>query len=126
MKETCKLLGVKRFVTSKYRPQIDGLIERFHSRFKTNIAIYLNDRHNDWGEFLHSVVLDSTGFSPFYLMFGQEVNTLIDIVLPQFPLKQPESQERLAKLRKAREISRLNLEEMQKRMKEAYDKIEYM
>jgi ribosomal protein L21E len=55
-------------------------------------------------------------------MFGREATSPLDTVLPQFPLQQPDTQEHLAKLRKAREIAKLNLEEAQRRMKEKYDK----
>jgi hypothetical protein len=37
MTETCKLLGIKRLYTSPYHHHTDGLLERFHSNFATNL-----------------------------------------------------------------------------------------
>jgi transposase InsO family protein len=130
MTETCKLLKVKRLFTSPYHPATDGLLERFHGTLATNISMYLNETLSDWEKYLPAVcfaynstiALDSTGFSPFYLMYGREPLSPLDSVLPEYPLEPEEINEHLEKLRTARSAARASLEEAQKRMKEQYDK----
>jgi transposase InsO family protein len=125
MTETCKLLKVNRVFTSPYHPASDGLIERFHGTLKDNLSMYLNERLSDWEVYLpavcfaynSTVALDSTGFSPFYLMYGREPLSPLDSVLPEYKLQPLDVNEHLEKLRTARSAAMLSLEEAQKRMK---------
>jgi transposase InsO family protein len=90
MTEAYKLLKVKRVMTSSFHPQANGLIERFHHTLSQNLALYVNDRHDDWDDYLSAVCyayntavnLDSTCYSPFFLMFGREPFSPLDTVLP--------------------------------------------
>ena len=90
VKETCKLLGIERIYTSPYHPQTDGLLEKFHSTLGKNLSMYVARDHTNWDILFRgvcfgyntSVCIDSTQYSPFYLMFGREPFSLLDTVLP--------------------------------------------
>lgn len=67
-----RLLGVKGLRTTPYHPQTDCLTERFNQTLKTNAAAW-----DQWIPYLlfayREVPYSSTGFSPFELLYGQEV-----------------------------------------------------
>jgi hypothetical protein len=92
--------------------------------------MYLNDRFSDWDVYLSAicfaynftVALYLTGFSPFYLMYGRELLSPLDSVIPEYKLQPVDVNEHLEKLRTARSAAMLSLEEAQKRMKIQYDK----
>lgn len=79
MSEVMKLLGIERKVTSTYRPQTDGVSERFFGTLNDMISQYVQTSMRSWADVLPFVVFaynscehDSTGFSPFYLLHGYE------------------------------------------------------
>ena len=53
--ETCQLLGIERLFTSLYRPQTDGLVERMNSTICKNLAMYVNEKHDDWDLYLKDI-----------------------------------------------------------------------
>ena len=74
--------------TSPYRPQSDGLVERFNRTLQQMLASYVNENRNDWDDHLpymcmayRSTVHESTKFSPNRLMLGREVNLPLDIMI---------------------------------------------
>ena len=84
----CELLGVQKTRTSPYRPQSDGLVERFNRTLQQMLASYVNENRNDWDDHLpymcmayRSTVHESTKFSPNRLMLGREVNLPLDIMI---------------------------------------------
>lgn len=132
VQETCKLLHVERLHTTPYRPQSDGLIEKVQHVLTQQIAMYVNKNHMDWDEYLRaacfgyntSVCIDTTGFSPYYLMFAKEPANPLDTVLPMATEElQPSSQETILKIRLVREIAKQNLAKCQEIMKDTYDKM---
>ena len=129
MAETCKLLKIERLFTAPYRPQTDGLLEKYHHTMCKNLSMYVNDRHDDWDLLLKGVCysynttacVDSTQFSPFYLMFGREPLHPIDTILPSSKTFRAEVQETLGRLQFAREAARNNIIARQEMMKTKYD-----
>jgi hypothetical protein len=127
MTEVCKLLKVKRVMTSSFHPQSNGALERFHKTLASNLALYVNDLHNDWDDYINAVCyayntavnLDSTGYSPFYLTFGREPFSPLDTVLPTVTdLTDNEMlSDYIVKLTKAREVAASNLLLAQGKMK---------
>ncbi|KYO25248.1 hypothetical protein Y1Q_0015048 [Alligator mississippiensis] len=70
--------GVKHLKTAAYHPQTNGLVERFSGTSKGMLKAYVDSNPNDWDEKLphllfayQEVLQESTGFSPFELMFGR-------------------------------------------------------
>ena len=83
-KETCRLLGIGDTRTTPYRPQANGLVEQFN---KMSLTSYVQQDQKDWDLHLQRVLLafgssvqESTGWSPFFLMFGKEVRLPIDLL----------------------------------------------
>ena len=84
VQELCKLLQVKKQYSTAYRPQTNGLVERFNRTLGQMLAMYVDENHHTWDVQLpfvlfayRSAVQASTGVTPFYLMFGRE---------PRFPI----------------------------------------
>ena len=75
-----KELGVQMLLTASYRPQSNGTIERANGTLKRMLKACLEeDSDREWDELLPWVlyayrtsVHSSTGFSPFFLLFGRE------------------------------------------------------
>lgn len=130
MRETCELLKVERIMTAPYRPQTDGLLEKYHSTMCKNLSMYVNDRHDDWDVLLKgvcysyntSVCTESTQYTPYYLMYGRQPSEPIDtIVIPNKTFRK-EVGETIAQLQIARSVAKENVTERQKLMKERYDR----
>ena len=77
--EVCHLLNIHKSRTTPYRPQSDGMIERFNRTLLDMLATTVKDNPSNWQSHLHQVCLaynttihPTTGFTPFYLMFGRQ------------------------------------------------------
>jgi len=77
---------IDRVVTSPYRPQSNGVVERLHGTLKPMLA-KAGDRGIDWSEFLplalfaiRQVPNRDVGFSPHQLVFGRCVMGPLDIL----------------------------------------------
>ena len=82
----CNLFGIERRRTTPYHPQTDGLCERFNSILKLLLRMRVNSEKDDWDDQLPSVLLsyriskqETTGVSPFELMYGREANLPVDV-----------------------------------------------
>jgi len=87
MSELCRLMQVDKIRTTPYRPQTDGMLERFHRTLNSMLGKVVEQNHRDWHEHLAPVmsayratVHESTGFTPNRLMFGREITLPVDIV----------------------------------------------
>lgn len=87
-REMCRLLNISKRRTSAYNPQSDGLIERFSRTFLSMLTLFVKDNQINWDVLLPYVMLAyrssvqaTTGFSPYKVLFGQEVVLPIDIML---------------------------------------------
>nr|XP_032806838.1 hexokinase-2-like [Petromyzon marinus] len=79
LKEVCDLLGTKKVRTSPYHPQSDGMVERLNGTLTSMLCHHVSASQSDWDLFIPGVLAAyrlaphaSTGFSPFYLMYGRE------------------------------------------------------
>ena len=124
--EVYRLLRVKKFNTSAYRPQTNGLVERFNITLANMLSVFVDSKHADWDRFLpyltwayntspHSSTLDS----PYFLLYGREARQPLD-VLAQPQLSEADSislddyrMELLAGLRVAQEAGRAALQRSQ-------------
>ena len=86
MHEICKLLNISKSQTTAYHPQCDGLVERFNRTLQDMLATTVRDPF-DWEGSLRKVCMAynssvnaSTGFTPFYLMFGREARLPVDLI----------------------------------------------
>lgn len=85
----CRLLGVEKLRTSIYHPAGNGRCEKSHTQINKIVAKLVQDRHKDWPLYVRAVEFaynisrhESTGYSPFFLQFGREAKTAVDVVLP--------------------------------------------
>ena len=79
--EVYRLLHVKGLRTSPYHPQTDGLVERFNQTLKEMLRKTASEEGKAWHKLLPYVLFayrevpqESTGFSPFELVYGREVH----------------------------------------------------
>jgi len=66
--------------TSPYHPESDGMVEQMNCTLQDMLARYVLNHQCDWDEHLplmmmpyYSNVHASTQYTPFYLLFGHEV-----------------------------------------------------
>lgn len=79
-KELCHILEIDKTRTSPWRPQIDGMVERFNRTFETMVRQIVADGQWGWDRHLlivcmacRAVVHEATGESPNRLMLGREL-----------------------------------------------------
>jgi hypothetical protein len=80
-KQLCILLGIDKRRTTGYRPQTNGMVERFNGTIMDMIAKYTQDEHKQWSKCLPFVqfayntsVHSATGYTPYRMLFGCEAN----------------------------------------------------
>ena len=85
--EVCQLLDIEKTRTSGYRPQSDGLVERFNRTIETMLSMFVAQNQRDWDEKLplltmayRSTPQASTGFTPNLLMYLRELRLPIDLM----------------------------------------------
>ena len=91
----CKLLGIKKTRTTAYHPQSDGLVERFNRTLLNLLSIAAREDTCNWDSYLpllmfayRTSVQESTGCTPYQLVFGREVRLPIDVMFglpPHYP-----------------------------------------
>ena len=79
MSEVVKILNITRKITSTYRPQTDGVSEKYFSTLNDMISQYVQSSLRSWTEVLPFVVFaynicehQSTELSPFFLLHWYE------------------------------------------------------
>ena len=95
VKAMCKLLGIKKTRTTAYHPQSDGLIERFNRTLLNLLRIAAREDTCNWDSYIplmmfayRTSVQESTGCTPYQLVFGREVRLPIDVMFglpPHYP-----------------------------------------
>jgi len=78
--EVYKLLNAKSIKASPYHPQTDGLVEHFNQTLTSMIHKVAKNDGKDWDRLLPYLIFAykevpqaSTGFSPFELLYGQDM-----------------------------------------------------
>jgi transposase InsO family protein len=87
IKELCALGGVKKSRTTPYNPAGNGVTERMNQTLLNMLGTLEPDQKPDWKSYVAPLVHayncakhHSTGWSPFYLMFGRQPRLPIDLV----------------------------------------------
>ena len=85
----CEVIQAKQIHPVPYRPNFNGLVERFTRTLKDMLSIYVDENQDDWADWIspivyayNSAVQDSVKFSPFELMFGRKAKDPQDLLLP--------------------------------------------
>ena len=88
IKQLCHITGIKKSRTTSYHAMGNGMVERFNQTLLGMLGTLTSDKKSNWKEYVPSLVHsyngtkhESTGFSPFFLMFGRHPRLPIDIVL---------------------------------------------
>lgn len=133
-----KQLGISAIKTTPYHPQTDGLVERFNQTLKKMLRKFVDDSGKDWDRWLpfllfayREVPQASTGFSPFELLYGWDVQGPLDLLNATWTSPNPKASERGVvqfvlqmrdRLAQYREKAADNLREAQRTQKLWYDK----
>ena len=80
-------LRVRAIRTSPYHPQTDGLVEKFNQTLKSMLRKCAREGGKDWDKMVpfllfayREVPQESTGFSPFELLYGRDVRGPLDVM----------------------------------------------
>ena len=85
----CKLLGIEKIRTTPYHPQTNGSAERVHQTLQRMIGKLDLEKRRKWPKHIGSVLIayntiqsQVTGYSPYFLMFGQRPWLPVDLLFP--------------------------------------------
>ena len=89
IKELCVLGGIEKSRTTPYHPMGNDQCERFNRTLLEMLGTLETDQKVDWKTYVaplvhmyNSTQHDTTGFSPYFLLFGREPRLPIDLLLP--------------------------------------------
>ena len=132
LQELYRRLGISRIRTS---PQTDGLVERFNGTLKAMMRKFTSKNKKDWDEYLPYLLFayreapqESTGFSPFELLYGRRVRGPLDVLREVWTEETEKTTEvthlvqMWERLEEMSTLVRANLLGAQKRQKESYNK----
>ena len=88
IKELCALAGVQKTRTTPYHPMRNGMVERFNQTLLNMLGTLEDRQKDDWRSFVAPLVHsynatkhESTGYSPYFLMFGRHPRLAVDAYL---------------------------------------------
>ena len=135
MQRVLELLQVSHIKTSPYHPQTDVLVERFNGTLKKMLNKFAQEHPKEWDKLIpyllfayREVPQESTGFSPFELLFGRHVRGPLDVLKESWETKHKVGDDVLTyvtemreKLASMTELVQENLAKSQDRQKRWYD-----
>jgi hypothetical protein len=78
--EISRKMDIKRLLTASYHPQTNGQTERFNRTMAEMLTMYISEHETDWEDYLpyvafayRTAIHESTGETPFKLMYGRDV-----------------------------------------------------
>ena len=87
IQELCLITGISKSRTTPYHPMGNGVTERFNRTLISMLGTLEPEQKSNWKSYIGPLIHaynatkhDTTGFSPFYLMFGREPNLPVDLV----------------------------------------------
>ena len=88
MKNLYKLAAISQSTTTPYHPMGNGLSEHFNLTLLSMIGTLTKEKKKAWPKYLADLVLaynssthESTGYSPYFMMFGRQPRLLIDVAM---------------------------------------------
>ncbi|UYV72292.1 K02A2.6-like [Cordylochernes scorpioides] len=131
IREINNLCGTAHRFTSAYHPQTNGLTERLNKTLGDMLSMYVDVEQRNWDSVLPYVTFayntakqETTGFSPFYLVHGRDVETPLDTILTYREEANLEDYVEclVTNAEDARQLARLNILKAQEKDKSRYDK----
>ena len=126
LQELYRLLRVTTIHTSPYHPQTDGLVERFNQTLKSMLRKCAAEEVKDWDKLIPSLLFayreapqESTGFSPFELLYGCDVRGPLDVFKEAWVLGKRSSQDVLSYILLMRDRMSAMSEQVQQNLKSA-------
>ena len=127
MRRACKSLQINHVMTTAYRPQTNGMLERFHFTLKSGLAAFPVD---DWDDYVGDIISayratphTETKETPGYIFLGREMNLSPGIQF-HHPIRdygEDFIKERVSRMQRANKlVQECNLD-TQKRNKDRYD-----
>lgn len=84
-----KLSCTQHRKATAYHPQTNGLTERLNKTIADMLSMYVDVQHKTWDQVLpyvtfayNTAIQETTRFTPFRLVYGREVQTTLDAMLP--------------------------------------------
>ena len=80
MQEVSNLLNIRQLTTTPYHPMCNGLVEKFNGTLKLMLRRLCSEQPRLWHRYVNALLFayrevpqESTGFSPFELLYGRTV-----------------------------------------------------
>ena len=115
IRELCQIAGCEKSRTTPYHPQGNGMTERFNRSLLGMLGTLEPKQKQDWKSHIAPLVHaynctrhESTGFTPYSLMFGRDPNLPVDLT---FGLAEDNPKQSLSKY----------LEKLRRRLKSSFD-----
>jgi hypothetical protein len=100
--ELCRLMNIKRALTTSHHPQADGQTEVLNQYLEIALRAYIGPSRDDWSHHLDGLMLSynstphtSTGYSPAYLLRGYTPVTISNFIYPGETIPRPSGEEDL-------------------------------
>ncbi len=128
------LFNVKRICTSAYHPMGNASAESVNRSLVQTLRRYGHEAHENWVKLIPAILLSyrlsvnkATGESPYFLVYGREMDSCLDLSLKVKPDAPQSVQQYLHELIKnlelAQEIATRSIEEHKASYKKAYDRL---
>ena len=137
MQEVSRLLSIKGLTSTPYHPICNGLVERWNGTLKSMLKRLCQDQPKQWHRLINPVLFayrevpqESTGFSPFHLLYGHSVRGpgmilkelwTKDVNIPEVKSSYEYVTELRERLEDSLKLTQEELEKSQKRYKRHYD-----
>jgi len=87
IKEVYRLLSIRQSTTSPYHAMGNAIVENFNKTIKNLLKKIVAEKPRDWHRYVgplmfavRDILQDSTGFTPFELIYGHQVRTPMNIL----------------------------------------------
>ena len=88
IKKLCQLAGITKTRMTPYHPMGNGMVERFNKTLLNMMGTLTEDKKGNWAAYVptlthayNAAIHESTGFSPYFLMFGRHPRLAVDAFL---------------------------------------------